>query len=145
MSFARQLLDDFDRDLERGARLMFDEFVRLAQADRATPRATGALADGIRREPVDVRPGRVTTLVQSTARAGSGADYGSILDQSTGRTVQADSYGHRAFGPISPPLSGGRQFVREFRVSTKHVGWWDEATRIDHLRTAARQLGKVDL
>lgn len=143
--FARQLLADFDADLETGSRLASRRFVELVRSDRATPKNTGALGDGIEADRPTVGRGVVSVEIRSTATTDAGADYGTILDRSTGRTVEAASYGHRAFGPITPPLSGGRQFIRSFRVTTKHVGWWDKSTRIELARRASDEFGKVDL
>lgn len=143
--FRTQLLADFDRDLAAGAEAVFAEFVKTARADRATPKATGQLAAGIIADRPSVRPGLVSATVRSTRRSDRGADIGTILDRSTGRLVEARSYGRQAFGPISPPLSSGREFIRAFRVTTKHVGWWDTVTRVEHLRAASQQLAKFDL
>lgn len=140
--FTRQLLADFDRDLETGVRLFARRFVDLVQADRATPRASGDLADGIRADRVRVGRGEASVEIASTATSRDGADYGTILDRSTGRTVKAVSYGHTAFGPIK---GGDREFIRSFRVTTKHVGWWAKATRDELVGRASEQFGRVDL
>lgn len=145
VSFAAQLLADFDRDLENAARATTSSYVELVQQDRATPRDTGALAGGIKADPLQVSPGRISTLVKSTHQSDRGADVGTILDRSTGRLVEAKAYGHRAFGPISPPLPGGLEFIASFHVTTKHVGWWEQANKPSHLTQASKQMSRFDL
>lgn len=143
-TFSQQLLSDFDRDLDNAAAAATDEFVRLTRRDPATPKDTGRLGDGIRPDPPQRRPGSISVDVRSTATSETGADYGTILDRSTGRRVDAADYGHQAFGPFSKPV-GGRRFVRSFKVTTEHVGWWEQATRNDHMRAASEQFARFDL
>lgn len=149
MTFQQELLAEFDRDLERGADLVNTEYVRLVQADPSTPRDSGALADGIEAARPSVTAGRVRTEVTSTYRAPGGADVGTILDQSTGKLVTARSKGKRAFGPFAKPVptrgGGTTRFLPEFHVTTKHVGWWENANDEAHWRAAVNQLSKVNL
>ena len=144
MSFERDLLAEFDRDLARGAQLVADDYVRRLRRDPDTPEDTGRLADGIKADAPKGSAGRVLVTIRSTARSDAGADYGTILDRSTGRVVEAAAYGHRAFGPIRPPV-GGMSFLPRFRVTTKHVGWWERANRDRHLVEASQQLSTVNL
>lgn len=141
MSFQRDLLADFDRDLRRGAELVVEDYVARVQADTATPRDTGKLAAGIQQTGQRFSPGRVITDIASTFRSDDGADVGTILDLSTGRVVEASDYGHKAFGPFA----GSGIFRPRFRVTTAHVGWWKDANRDTHLRSASEQLARVNL
>ena len=149
MTFTSQLLADWDRDVRDGLGLVAETYVGLVRADPATPRDTGALADGIQSDQPHHQVGRSTVDIRSTHRSDRGADVGTILDQSTGRRVDAEDYGHRAFGPFRKPVptraGGTTRFLASFRVTTAHVGWWETANRVQHLDRASHQLSKVDL
>lgn len=147
-SVAAALLASWDADVTAGARAVFDDYRSRVQADPATPRDTGALAagidfpGGIQGSPAS---GTLSQDLVSTAVTEAGADLGTILDRSTGRVVTAASKGKRAFGPIRPPLGGNRSFIRQFRVTTAHVGWWDKANNEQHWSRAADQLARFGL
>lgn len=125
MSFAAELLAEFDADVAAGAEAVFTDYRDLVRAAPTTPRASGNLAAGIEIDPIETSPAGASTDLKSTATTESGADYGTILDRSTGRVVEAADYGHRAFGPIA--AAGGPSFIRRFRVTTAHVGWWEQS------------------
>jgi hypothetical protein len=147
-SVQAQLLAEFDADLLAGAAAVADDYVQRVRSSSATPRDTGKLADGIIADPPRGSTGRVTVTVRSTRRSDAGADIGTILDQSTGRLVTAESKGHRAFGPIRPPVpvaGGSTAWLPHFRVTTAHVGWWEAANPEATLRTASQQLARFDL
>lgn len=148
MSIERDLLAEWDRDVAAGARAVFDDFRDRARTAPATPRDTGRLADGIDfPDGVRGRPASAQVIyadMVSTAVTDRGADYGTILDRSTGRLVEAADYGHTAFGPIRPPV-GGRSFLRRFRVTTEHVGWWDAVTTEAIWAQSVRVLDRFNL
>lgn len=148
MTFRADLLDQFDRDLRRGASLVADDYVTRVRNDRAVPRETGGLANGIKADTPKISPGRAIITITSTHRSQAGADVGTILDQSTGRLIEAKDYGHKAFGPFRKPVRtklGSTRFLPRFRVTTAHVGWWEQANDPQHLRRAADRLTTVDL
>lgn len=144
MTYRRDLLADFDADLRRGASAVFDEYVEAVQTDPAMPFDEGRLQEGIVAVDRVHRPGRSSAVVTSTARSDAGADYGTILDLSTGKLVKASSYGHRAFGPFKKPWNGTR-FLPHFRVTTKHVGWWKKVNSPANLADALRVLERFRL
>lgn len=144
MSFQAELLAEFDRDLQRGARLLSDDYTSRVQRSPATPRDTGKLAGGIRQTDIRTSRGRVEITIASTFRSDDGADVGTILDLSTGRLVKASDKGKQAFGPFAGSR-GPRTFIREFRVTTAHVGWWEKANTDTALRSASGVLASVNL
>lgn len=143
-----ELLAEFDRDLAAGVRAVADDYVQRVRSSSATPRDTGALADGIIADPPRGSAGRIRVTVRSTRKSDAGADVGTILDRSTGRLVEAKSYGYRAFGPIRPPVptrNGPTSWLPQFRVTTEHVGWWEAANPESTLREASQQFARFDL
>lgn len=147
MSYRRDLLADFDADLKRGAGAVFDEYVEAIQTDPAMPYDVGNLQAGIKAVDVTHRPGRSSAVVTSTARSKEGADYGTILDLSTGKKV-GPKRGGGAFGPFRKPVqtsSGPTRFLASFHVTTKHVGWWKKVNSNRNWADALRVLGRFRL
>ena len=144
MTFQQDLLDEFDRDVRVGFERLVDDYVARVQRDPDTPKDTGKLAAGIVARDIRNRPGSASAEVASTRRSDAGADVGTILDRSTGRLVEASDYGKRAFGPFNGDR-GPRTFIPRFRVTTAHVGWWEQVNSAATFRSASDQLGTVDL
>ena len=127
MTLVADVLASWDRDVRAGAQDVFDDYVARVRQAPSTPTDRGRLRDGIEHDGVSGGGGRdPETTVRSTARSDAGADYGTILDTSTGREVRASDYGHRAFGPFQTPV-GGTRFLSSFRVTPAPVGWWAES------------------
>ena len=143
-SVERELLADWDRDFRRGSEAVFDEYERLVQQNRVTPRDTGKLAAGITQQGLRLSKDRSTVDIVSTYRSPNGADVGTILDLSKGKLVKASDYGHRAFGPFQG-TRGRRTFAASFRVTTKHVGWWEKVNDTATWTAAVDQLDRVNL
>lgn len=144
MSYRVDLLREFDKDFGRGSDAVLKEYRLAVQTDPATPLDTGRLMDGLVYKNRVLRPGFVSAELTSTARSDEGADYPTILDLSTGRRVEAKNYGHRAFGPFKKPWNGTR-FLSSFRVTTKHVGWWDKVNNAGNWADAVRLLDRFRL
>lgn len=146
MTFARDLVSEFDDDLRRAWPGVVDEYVLAVRTDPAMPEDTGNLSAGITPDVVAARGGRASATVESLARSDDGADYGTILDRSTGRKVTRSGGG--AFGPFKSPVptaSGPTRFLTSFRVTTKHVGWWDAVNSDRNWRDALARLSRFDL
>lgn len=147
-TFKADLLAEFDRDVKRGHQLVTDAYAARVRAHPAMPRDEGTLAKGVKLDDPSHRPGLASTELRSTARSADGADYGTILDTSTGKLVEASSYGHKAFGPFAKPVptsSGPTRFLPRFRVTTKHVGWWVKVNDPGLWRRASQELDRVNL
>ena len=143
-TFQRDLLDEWDSDFRKGSEAVFDKYEQMVQKDPDTPRDTGKLAAGIVQQNLRTSVDRATVDIVSTRKSSSGADVGTILDQSTGRVVKASDYGRRAFGPFSG-TRGPRTFTASFRVTTAHVGWWEKVNGIDTWNAALTELDRYNL
>lgn len=112
--------DELFADWEAGSKAVFDTYERLARQHAAMPVKTGRLAAGHQVTNRRIAFPVSTATVETTARSPEGADYGSIIDQATGRTIRPVNK-----KALANEASGWGPYASA-RQSTKHRGWFDK-------------------
>ena len=81
MTFQRDLLREYDRDLADCSRAVFEAYERSVRTSRFVPFATGALRSGIKlARGSTIRAGVATRDLLSTTVSPDGYDYPALLD-----------------------------------------------------------------
>lgn len=147
MTLQTDLLAEFDADLAAGWDRFLDEYRLAVRTDPAMPEDTGRLSEGVDYfTRTNARRGSGSASLRSLARSDDGADYGTIIDRATGKTILPKK--GRALGPFRTPVrtrSGSTRFLGAVQQSTKHRGWWAKVNSDRNLADALNVFGRFDL